>query len=58
MGTEKTYQFVALDKDGEIVYDHETRESWSISELQIYFDRAKMDLFTGRVSHITISAKE
>lgn len=46
----------ALDKDGNVVFSHKTKEVWSLSEIQVYFDRAKSGLYTGRIKHFILEA--
>ena len=55
METIKKFNVVALDQKGEVVFDKTTKQSWSVSELMIYFDQLKTDLYTGKVHDVAIS---
>jgi hypothetical protein len=50
------FQVVALDYKGKVVMDRTTKESWSISELQIFFDDLKLGLYHGKIQNVAISA--
>ena len=52
---ERRYRITSLDKDGEVVADKETSQSWCISELQLYFDEMTKDLYNGIVTDILVS---
>jgi hypothetical protein len=52
----KKFQVVALDPNGKVVMDKTTQESWSISELQVFFDDLKLGLYHGKIQDVAISA--
>lgn len=49
------FQLTALDSEGNVVIEEETKQSWSISELQIYIDRCKDGLYSGEITDIAIT---
>lgn len=49
------FTITALDDKGDVKFSETTRESWSISELQNYFDACKIELYTGGINHLVIS---
>lgn len=51
---EKHFQITTLDPNGDVVLDYKTEQSWGISELQVYIDRAKVDLYIGKIKSILI----
>lgn len=50
------FQLTALDSEDNVVIERETKESWSISELQIYVDKCKAGLYSGEITDIAISS--
>ncbi len=56
MEPDRKFQVVALDPEGEVVMDKTTRQSWSISELMVFFDELKLGLYTGKIKNVAISA--
>lgn len=58
MVQDKKFHMVAMDAEGNVVEDKTTKQSWAVSELQIFMDRIKMDLYSGKVQHVTISAED
>jgi hypothetical protein len=52
------FHIVALDNDGVPVVDKETTQSWAVSEIQVEFDRLKLDLYTGKIKQLIIEGVE
>lgn len=49
------FQIISLDAEGEIVEDRMTKETWSISELKLYFDKMASDLYNKKVANIVVT---
>ena len=48
----------SLDADG-LVVDHKvTKEDWCLSELQIFIDEMKLQLYRGEIEHILLGLKK
>jgi hypothetical protein len=54
----KTYSFVALDTEGNVVVEKETKEGWYISELSLFLDEAGPGLYKGDIASVIISEVE
>ena len=51
----KKFRFTALDPDGEVVLERETKESYYISELHHFLDLVSNEIYNGAVTDIAIS---
>lgn len=52
------FHIVALNDQGDAVVDMETTEQWAISQVQEQFDKIKMLMYTGQVTHLLIEGVE
>lgn len=51
----KRFRFIALDKQGEIVLERESKEDYYISELHHFLDLVSKEIYRGEVTDIAIS---
>ena len=51
----KRFSFVALDSEGNVVIERETKEAWYISELSFFLDEAGLSIYKGNIASVVIS---
>lgn len=54
----RRFHITALNKDGNPVVDKRTTQDWAISEMQCEFDKLKLKMYTGEVTHLIIEGEE
>ena len=47
----------SLDAEGKVVEHRVTKQDWCISELDIFIDRMKQQLYRGEIEHILVGLK-
>lgn len=55
---EKQFHMIAMDAEGNVIREETTKQSYCVSELQMFMDKVKMDLYSGKVQHVAISADD
>jgi hypothetical protein len=51
----KKFRFIALDADGEVVLERESKEDYYISELHHFLDLVSKEIYRGEITDIAIS---
>jgi len=46
-----------LDAEGTVIEYKETKHDWCLSELQIFIDKMKQQLYRGEIEHILLGLK-
>ena len=54
----RKFHIIALDKNGEIIYEDWTETTWSISELEYHIGKCKADLSHGKIKNLIIESEE